>query len=343
MRLEKLKRRIWKSGGNYVTSLPRSWAENIVKNYNSEVEGILLQDKFILTVPYEKARKKYVRVDSIEDKYKLKMDVVTSYLRGFDGVEFPETSVSKEFIQYLYFTIPGMKGPELTPQKNFRISFFPVYDVSLKENYSNLKTIINELKNVTKDAFKAFPSLTEINKSKIYVENLEHQLDMMTYHVRKYLNLALSYADIFERTELKSDEDVIYVTSLFGYFERLGDLHKEVVERIEKIANTEFSKHGNLTKFLSHYELTTKYIDDTINSLGENRASSLKVIREVMEKKAKKGLLYQREEELQKFIESLNTTPNIIRHLTILEGKLRAIPDICANICEVVYNLSMTK
>lgn len=340
MMWKKLKRRIWKSGGNYVTSLPRDWAEKIIQNYDSQVEGTLIDGKLILTAPHEKANKKYVKVDSYEDKYKLKMDIVSGYLRGFDGVEFPETLISKEFIEHLYFTIPGMKGPELTSQKKFRISFFPVYDVSLKENYSNLKVIIGELKNVAKDSFKAFPSIDEIIKNKIYAENLEHQLDMMTYHVRRYLNLALSYADVFEKTGLKSDEDAIYVTSIFGYFERLGDLHKEMVERIEKIANTEFSKSGNLVDFLNHYEFITKYIDDAVNSLEEKEAS-LRVIREVMEKKTGKGLLYEREEDLQKFIESLKTIPNIIRHMTILEGKLRAIPDTCANICEVVYNLKM--
>jgi phosphate uptake regulator len=228
--------KIWVSGRNYVTSLPDEWGEMIKKEYNSWVSRLQIGSKVIVTPPFNpfKKRKIEIKVDP-SNKAELKMKVVSAYLQGYDLVRLRSSSLfSEDVIEYLREeTVPDLIG-ELSPDGlSYEIMFVIRRGISIPEILDEVKNVFQRLKKYTSKSFEIFPKI----EYKQNISVLEKETDNIFYHVMRYLNKALLYADIFKKTDLKDDRAIIHLQTAFTYLERLGDLHKEIIDQLEEISN----------------------------------------------------------------------------------------------------------
>lgn len=340
----KMLKTLWISGRNYVTSFPRKWAEAVKSKYGNRIEMIQVNDRIIITPPYDPSRKKKVKLklDS-EDPAELRIKLISYYINGYDTVDLEIPFLPKETEYMLYEKISSVVSR--SPEGGYRITFPDVYELSLKKNLEELRKLFNALYEKTVDSFNNISNLQVVKENKEFVSDLENESDRITFQVRRYLAKTYQFAELFEKLGLKNERDVLYITNIYGYYERLADLHKEIHERLEKISK--LNTPVNLKAFSDYYTHAYKTIDVAINSFDQPDRG-LEIIRGKRSnwEKYQDGILVKLEEEMKKSIEEVFNSENIaeknkiklVRYLIILEGKLRAIPDVASNICELSYN-----
>jgi hypothetical protein len=128
----------------------------------------------------------------------------------------------------------------------------------------------------------------------------------------------------------------------------LGDLHREIIEREIKISEKNKNGLSSLKPFLTYYEHAYEVIQISEGAITDPN-KGLEIIEGKLSKPKwssyKGGILLKSKEAMKRFIEEVarahysQNNPALIRDLVILEGKLRAIPDICSNICELAHNV----
>ena len=337
MRHRKMRGTIWVAGHNYVTSLPTKWGEKIKNEYNSQIEKLQLNDKIIITPPFDPFKKKVITLKVDQKKtVKIKMNVISAYLQGYDIIELTsETPFSDDTITFLNKrTIPGFYGELSSDRKCYRLIVTTLFEVEIPNLFNEIKSIIHQLSDYLQEYFKSFPRMNEIDKK--CINDLEHRLDEMNFHFMRFLNKSLSYADIFEKVGLEDDRSIIHLNSAFLYIERLGDLYTDIVKRLDKISKLKPS--ANLESFQTYYQHASEVLLTALNSLTDPYKGV-----EIIEGKASKwktykdGVLIDAEKNIKQTIYS-ESDPKVIREMTILEGKLYAIPDISSNICEQLWN-----
>ena len=329
---------IWISGRNYVTSLPTDFGEKVEKEYDSKIEKIRIDDKIMITPPFDPFKRKSLKTKANPNNFaELKMKAVSAYLNGYDSIDISLTSpVPDEIIKKLQLSIPYMKI-EFTSPKLHRMFFSELYEISLEKVFEDVGETFKELNNETRQIFKAFPNSNSMDKMIVYVKSLETKLDNLCFQLRRYLNKALSFGGLYENLKLKSDKDIIYLTGVFGFFERLGDLHLEIGKRIREISGK--GTKLKLNSFLSYYNHSYDTIPIAIEA-QENPWRGLEVIQGKFSEwdSYKDRVLKLDKENVKNFIYA-QKDPVVIRELVILEGKLGAIPDISSNICELAWDM----
>jgi len=337
---------IWLSGRKYVTSLDNDWAKNISAHYERQIEKIRIGDKIILMPPFDPLAGRRVKIEvDFNDLADLKMKVVSAYLEGYDVVDMPiKSPLLKQIKEKLHKFVPGTVGEPTSDNRRYRLFFSELfYDLSLKKMFVDMKEIFNELNTRTRGSFEAFPDSAAIKNNELYAYEQEQRLDNITFYMRRQLNEVLSYAELYEKLGIKSEREAIHLSSIFGYFERLGDIHGEIIQRITKILKcNEIKAYPNLKPFLLYYDHAYETIKTSFDAQDDPR-KGLEVIRgkmseEELWKDYRDGILLTDEEKVKEVIYSPNNPPSIIRHLTILEGKIQAIPGISSNICELAWN-----
>jgi len=329
---------IWISGRNYVTSLPTDFGNNIEKEYDFKIEKTMIDDKIIITPPFDPFKKKVLKTTADPNNFaELKMKAVSAYLNGYDAVDISLTSPIPDTINKQLQSSIAYMNIEFTSPEHYRMFFSELYDMSLKDVFRDIGETFKELNDETQEIFKAFPNSSSIEKRMVYVKNLETKLDNLTFQLRRYLNKALSYGALYEKLGLQSDKDIIYLTSIFGFFERLGDLHLEIGERIQKISGK--GKNLDLSSFLSFYNHAYETIPIAIEA-QEDVWRGLEVIEGKLSgwESYKGRILKQDKENVKRFLYA-QKDPAIIRELVILEGKIGAIPDVSSNICELAWSI----
>jgi phosphate uptake regulator len=321
---------VWVSGRNYVTSLPKEWAEMIKKEYNFRIGKLQINSKVIITPPFDpfKKREIEIKVDP-SNKAELKMKVVSAYLQGYDLVRLRSSSLfSKDVIEYLREkTVPDLTGRLSPDGLSYEVTFATRLGISIPEILDEVKNVFQQLKEYTSKSFEIFPKIE-------YEQNisvLEKETDNIFYHVMRYLNKALLYADIFEKTDLKDDRTIIHLQTAFIYLERLGDLHKEMVDQLKEISNLQ--PNLNLEPFLTYFNHASQTIPIAIDALIDARKGT-----QIIQEKLSDWPSYQEEKDkIASFICSQDDS-RLVRELSSLEGKLYAIPDLASNICEQAWN-----
>lgn len=328
---------IWIAGRNYVTSLPTPWGEKIKEEYEYRIEKLQINSKIVITPPFDPFKKKKIelRIDPT-NKAELKMKLVSAYFQGYDLIELISSSpIPKETIEYINEqTVPGIYGELSTDGLRYKIDVTTPFEIQIPKILDNTKLIFQELYQGTTTCFKTFPKLDETSKK--YVSDLERKLDNTLYHVIRYLNKALCYVDIFEKIGLKDDRSIIHLNSAFVYLERLGDLHKDIVKRLDKLSK--LNGIPEISPFQTYYEHAHETIQIAIDSLSDP-PKGMKLIegKSTNWSSYREGALVKAEKGIKNIIYS-QKDPKVIRELTILEGKLYAIPDTSVNICEQAWN-----
>lgn len=329
---------IWVSGRNYVTSLPTDFGKKIEMEYDSKIEKISIDDKIIITPPFDPFKRRILKTTADPSNFaELKTKAVSAYINGYDEVDFSfESPIPDETIKRLQSSIAYMRIEPTSPT-HYRMFFADLYQISLKDVFVEVKETFKELNSETQEIFKAVPHSPSVKKIIPYLKNLETRLDILTFQVRRYLNKALSYGGLYEKLGLQSDKDIIHLTSIFGFFERLGDLHKEIGEKVQKISVS--GANLDISSFLSYYNHAYETIPIAIEA-QEDPWRGLEVIRgKVSEWELYKGRILELDKENIKKIIYTQKDPALIRETVILEGKIGAIPDISSNICELVWNI----
>jgi len=328
---------IWTSGRNYVTSLPTSWGEKIKEEYEYRIEKLQINSKILITPPFDPFKKKKIELQiDPANKVELKMKLVSAYFQGYDSIELVSSSViPKETIEYINErTVPGIYGELSTDGLRYKIDVTTPFEIQIPKILDSTKLIFQGLYQGVTTCFKTFPKLDETSKK--YVSELERKLDNTLYHVIRYLNKALCYVDIFEKIGLKDDRSIIHLNSAFVYLERLGDLHRDIVKRLDKISKS--NSILEIRPFHTYYKHAHETIQVAIDSLFDPpKGMELIKGKSTDWSSYRKGALVKAEKRIKDTIYS-QKDPKLIRELTILEGKLYAIPDTSVNICEQAWN-----
>jgi phosphate uptake regulator len=334
---------IWISGRNYVTSLDKDFAEMIKREHNLRIDKVRIDDKTIITPPFDPYRKRKTEVLLTTNSWaELKTKVVNAYLNGYDIVDIQSTSpLSKELINLMQEAVPGVEIL-LTPNSlRHRVEFSGEYELPVKESFRFLTDLFKKFHETVARALGDFPDTTNLAQSYLEVCNYEKETDNVLYGFKRQLKKAMSHAGLYEKMGLQSDKDIIELHGILTYYERLGDLHREIIEREIKISEKNKSGLPSLKPFLTYYEhayeviqISEEAVTDPDKGLGiiEGKLSKPKW------SSYKGGILLKSKEAMKRFIYSQNN-PAFIRDLVILEGKLMAIPDICSNICELAHNM----
>jgi phosphate uptake regulator len=322
--------KIWVSGRNYVTSFPDEWGEMIKKEYNSQVRRLQIGSKIIITPPFDpfKKREIEIKVDP-SNKAELKMKVVSAYLQGYDLVRLRSSSLfSEDVIEYLREkTVPDLIGELSLDGLSYEIMFATPLGIPIPEILDEVKNVFQQLKEYTSKSFEIFPKI----EYKQNISVLEKETDKIYYRVMRYLNKALLYADIFKKTDLKDDRAIIHLQTAFTYLERLGDLHKEIIDQLEEISNLQ--PNLNLEPFLTYFNHASQTIPIAIDALIDARKGT-----QIIQEKLSDWPSYKEEKDkIASFICSQDDS-RLVRKLSNLEGKLYAIPDLASNICEQAWN-----
>jgi hypothetical protein len=333
--------KIWKSGKNYVTSLPTELAEKILEKFDGYIEKIQIGDKIILTPPYDRFVKEgFKSCSSPDDTVKLRMEIVSAYIAGYDEVYLEDLEESREIENKISKSLDEISyliaKKEFTPTGLFKIEFYE-YTSSITSLQKEVENVFDSMTKKTSEIFSNNLSIEEFKRHSEQIKRLEQRLDEVTIYLKRNLNKALKYVDEFEKLNLKKDSDIMHLIGIYTYYERLGDLHKEILERYEEAQSYEF----DVKPFRDYYTLVSRMILETFEGF-KNYENTLKIIRGRREHEKwssyENGKLIEAKTKMKEYILSLDE-PALIRHLTIMEGKLRAIPDLCSNICELIYNM----
>jgi len=330
------------SGRNYVTSLPTEFGKEIEKNYNCNIDKLEIDQKIIITAPFDPFRKRVLRnvkVD-VDNETELTMKIVSAYLDGFDLIELLTTSaIPDKAKNALIDILPGINVREKPSAKGYEIMFFDVYEISLKDMFGRIADIFRLLSEKTQEAFGAFPDVNSMeNIRKTYIKEFERQLDHITYQVRRYLNKCMIYPELYEKLELGNDRDIIHLTSIFVYFERLGDLHEEISEHLCHISQSLKKADISNFKIRPFSEYYSGAVQTILRSIDAQSDAWIGL--DIIDHKLRKWsghVLGKCGDEIKKIIVS-QKDPELIRELVVLEGKLRAIPDVSSNVCELAWN-----
>jgi len=337
MEMKHVKRKFWKTGkGVYITSFPVEWVEDFVKRFKEDIIILFDGDKFFI-LPILDERTIELEID-LDDYAGTKMKIVSAFLKGYDRVKmFFNRHVTQEEVNKLCEFVPGALGKRVGANEGEIFFTERVYEAPLGEILVDVRRVFQELSEDVLDAFRAFPdrnNIVEIKNRRL--NEKEKRLDEILFYIRRVSSNPLVYEKIGV-----SIEEVTILSPLFSNIERLGDLHKEIVERLEKIANIvdRLLDLEDFSCFLDYYKLAYETIITSIDSV-ENPEKGLEIIRGKLSRwvSYRDGALIKAKERMKEYIFS-QRDPEIIRHLTILEGKERAIPDIASNICEFAYNM----
>jgi phosphate uptake regulator len=336
--------------------------DKIRKEYNSQIEKICLNDKFIITPPFDPFKKLRLRTKADpSSKAELKMKIVSAYLQGYDELEVemvfpPSKQIAEDLRTYVSeHTVPNLIIEELD-ETHYKFAFTIPSEISLAEAIKEVKAIFHGLNKYVSESLESFPEFSKSTES--YVEKLERKLDGILYNVMRYLNKALSYVDIFEKVGLKDDRSIIHLNIAFNNLERLGDLHEEIIKRLGKMATllgkmATLKPTVNLKPFLTYYKYAYETIPTAIDALEDARKGFEIIQGKISDppwSSYKNGVLFEAEKAMEDIIHSLSSEAEkaekdiilsyfrLVRHLTVLEGKLRAIPDAASNICEQAWN-----
>lgn len=274
------------------------------------------------------------------------MQILAAYLQGYNLLELKtENPLNEDHKTFISSIFSGITDPELTRDFTYKISFKSISQSSLNDNFSKMGIVFEGLKKTIMDSYEDFPDKDALTNNYIYAKDLERILDNLTLQVRRYLNLALSYSEFYDLLKLRTDIQIIYINTIFGSFERLGDLHTEIISNMinlidmdEKISIFNDKDSPFIEYYANAYDIICTGLDAIYDpSVG------MDVIRSKMSEPTwslyKKGVLVELKNKIKDEIVNV-TNPQSIRQLTILEGKLRAIPDIVSNICEFAYNMN---
>lgn len=333
---------IWISGRNYVTSLPTDFGKEVAEKHSSEVDKLYIDQKIVITPafdPFKKRTLENVKIYSGSDN-ELTMKIVSAYLDGYDVVQLSDTApIGENMKRTLLDVLPGISFREKVLAKKYEIMFSDIYEISLKDTFGRIKEIYSQLGQRSQEAFGVFPdaeSVKNIMESNISI--LERELDYTAFQLRRYLNKCLIYPEFYEKLELASDRDIIHLTSIFCYFERLGDLHEEIVEQlfdISQLLNRTDKSDFRIDPFLPYYVEAHKTILKSVDAQSD-AWKGLEIINH-KSRKWKDHILNRYQEEVKNLIFA-QKDPKFVRELVILEGKIRAMPDLSSNICELAWN-----
>jgi phosphate uptake regulator len=340
MRGWKLRGTIWIAGRNYVTSLPKEWGEKIEREYRSIIEKIQINDKIIITPPFDPFKKLRLQIRADPNNLaELKMKVVSAYLQGYDEVILETASpLRSEIIEKLKHMVPGLNIHTSPDETHYTFTFVIPSTISLPEVIKGTKRLFSEFKEYITKIFKSFPNFNETYKN--YILQLEHELDSILFSVMRYFNKSLLYVDLLEKVGISDDRSIIHFFMSFVQLERLGDIHQEIVKNLEEFSKiiSPMKLHLDLKPFLSYYENVYEIVQTAIDSLEDPRIGFEIIEGKISEWSSyKNGVLIEEKKAMKETIQSF-TDPKIIIYLTILEKYLEAIPDISSNICEQAWN-----
>lgn len=340
-----MRKTLWLSGRNYVTSFPRDWVEEIKKYSGLNVEQIRINNKIIITPLYDPHRKEKVKLilGSPPDFDEFITKLISAYLHGYDRLRI-NIPLTDEIKNNLYKILPGI-NIEILPNGVYEIIFSPAYEISLDKSLQDLEEIFNVFYEKTIESFEKVSDSSIIEQNKKFISELEKKTDRITFQVRRYLAKSFLYAELFEKLGLKDEMDTLYITNIYGYYERMADLHREIHERLEKISKLKVPI--NLESFSKYYSYAYDIVQVSFRSFNDPE-KGLEIIKSKRRgwESYKNGALVESVKEIKKTIRDIleienvdeDTKIKIVRYLVILEGKLRAIPDTSSNICELNYN-----
>lgn len=352
----KMRSTIYKSGFGYKTVVPTAWVEslkakNLIKPTQGkrgkkevyEVDKVQLGDLLFFSSPFEPFESREIELTSLcSRETDRKMKIVTAYLQGFDAIDLTIrgpgdfAQIEREIGEY----IPGTKVEKISNEQ-FRLI--------LPKEYNRIDEVINSM---IRDLFSKLHdilsiSLREFNQNRYMIQNryeeakkYERELDKMTYVLKHNLYLAISYPELCLRLNITDPKDFIHYSSIISYFERAADLHLDAMQRLKKMSEKKEISWPELEPFRNCYEEAYKILEDAIKGY-KDRERRLTVIEGKMGRweNVYKDF-YDTSEEIKKWIkEKSDIPPEAVRDLTILEGKIKAIPYIAANICEALYNM----
>lgn len=329
-----IQRRIWKTGkGTYVTSFPRKWVHEFIKKFGDEVI-ISLGEYSIIITP---AQEKIINLEiNPTDEITTKMKIVSAYLKGYNKARIlSKVPLEDEIINKICAFVPGAVGVRVGVDKGELFFTELPYDQPVENLIDIVKETFREFKKDINNCFSVFPSKESIEGILKSIKYKEGKLDQILY----YLKRALAKPDSYGRLGIEIG-DIAILDSLFSNIERIGDLHEKITKRILKISKEGY-KNINLMCFLEFYNIASEILFTAIDAL-KNPERGLEVIKGKRSKgwiSYKGGIMKEKKEAMKDYIKSLEKEDStLIRHLTILEGKLRAIPLVASNICEFAYN-----
>jgi hypothetical protein len=337
-----MKRKVWSTGNKIIHTLPKEWGEMVIDKYKGEIEEVVLDKKIILTLPHEK--KTTIRISSdAKDILELKMKIDSAYIDGYDFIEVP---VNNELLRKLNLKREEFKEkiqsfiPAMCIASDSSTYVLEVHDEFYSLNYifeEKIKKGLRELSKGVKNSLRFFPKKEEIEDNETYVKELEREIDYTLFRIRRAFNKALESADLCERLGIKNDKDIISLYTIFTYYERITDLHSEVISMLKEMLNQKDAPGLKLDAFLKVYDRVYETVETSLEALKDAQ-KALELI--LKKEKLENGEFPEERKEVEEFIEKQDNKPLLVRDLTILEGKILAIPYLSINICELAYNMN---
>ncbi|MGC9014960.1 MAG: hypothetical protein ACP5KW_11345 [Thermoproteota archaeon] len=341
-----MRRKVWSTGNKIIHTLPREWGEKILNNYKGEIEEVVLANKIILTPPPRE--KNEIEINSeVTNILELKMKIVSAYMDGYDLIRVPASEDflrklnlnREEYLRKIQSFIPNvicrLSNDSSAYILNVHEEIYPIDKI-----FEEIKEILEELKKRVVSSIESFPNSPtvieeKIGKNETYIKEQERKIDYITFLTRRVLNKALESAEVCERLEIKNDKDIIPFYTILTYYERISDLHLEIVYRLRKMLGRAKSDASNLNleAFRSLYEKAYNTVETSLKAVKDAREG----LGLILEKENLQNKFSKDKKDIKDLIEKQNNKL-LIRDLVILEGKILAIPYLSVNICELAFN-----
>jgi phosphate uptake regulator len=338
---------VFLSGKGYKMSVPIDW----IKRYGKPIEegkkyGI---DKtqigrlLIISPPFDPNERRQINLMvRYSDKMERKMGIVTAFLQGYDVIYLTlrdledQTNIEAELSSYIEGTIV-----EKISKNRFKLEFPQQYSLSIDTILdSTVRECFEGLYATLYESLSAFPEERDVVRNqKVSAEKYEKTLDRVTYYFKRDTNLAFSYPQTSLRLKIEDLTDLIHYLTIISNFERASDIHYESVKLLETMLKEEI-QWPKIDLFRDLYQEAFEIFVDGIESYRNPRRRFAVIEGKLSGWSNYKGYIEKSKQVEEWIVRNENELPSrAIRYLTILEGKIKAIPDIASNISEAFYDM----
>ncbi len=334
-------KKLWISGSNYVTSLPRDWAKKIKEEY-SEIQMIQIGDKITVKPPYNPYEKRKVKISlNSTSVYEILNKVIAAYVNGYDEVELNIDELSDEAKTLIKKRLPiALLNRDV--DGGYKI-IFPETKESLKDFMTEYTKLINAMYEKTLDSFNNFPDLETIRKNKNIVREFKNRIYLIDIQVRRILSNIYFHPELIENIgiDINSEKDVLDIAKIIEQYKQIADLHENINEILESISTSNIIKEIGL--FSEYYKNVYETISIAINSFNKPE-NCLKVIagEDSDWQEYNGGVLKNSQETIDNYIEHIISSIkdfDVIKNLVLLKENLSAILKIASYLCKLNYNL----
>ncbi|MEM3713307.1 MAG: hypothetical protein ABIM42_06775 [candidate division WOR-3 bacterium] len=340
---------IFKSGNSYLTTIPVDWVKKLkpIEKDKYEIKKVIIGDLIFISKAEEKSQEKIptyeIGSDVLEPlgKAEIKMKFVTAFLKGKNEIDIKVNSenarnfVEKDLSNYLpYVSIHKIE------RDKFRLSFERLlYGLSIRDIIDSMvRKALEEQYKILIKTFEEFPNIhddSSENDIKIY----EKTLDGVGFYIKHQLNLALLNPELLSKLGVEYPQGVIYYITIISNLERIGDLNRDISEKLREIVNDREVLKPTLNELKNYYEEAYKVVFDALNS-QTYKEIGLKVIAGKIanwETDDYEKLNKARKEVLNWIFQQKSN--KLIWYLSMISDYIGGIMGAASNICEAFYNM----